>query len=135
MASGKTLTLKDVQHVPEVRRNLVSGSSLVQQSYKVVLESNQVVISKNDVFVGKGYVCDGLFKLNVEVNEIFPKVLDIESCDLWHERLGHVSFKKMKKMMDLGLIPKSKLDFKNKCEICVQAKRSRMSYKTVERNT
>ena len=74
MTSGKTLILKDVRHVPEVRKNLVSGSCLVQQSYKVVLESNRVVITLNDVFIGKGYVIDGLFKLNVvfEVNKVSP---------------------------------------------------------------
>ena len=38
MTSGKTLILREVRHVPEVRRNLVSGSSLVQQGYQVVLE-------------------------------------------------------------------------------------------------
>lgn len=93
MTSGKTLVLRDVRHVPEVRRNLVSGSSLVQQGYKVVLESSRVVITMNDVFIGKGYVTDGLFKLNVifEVNKISPHVLNIESCDVWHGRLGHIS--------------------------------------------
>ena len=56
MTFGKTLILKDVRHVPEVRRNLVSGSSLVQQGYTVVLESNKVAITKNNLFIGKGYV-------------------------------------------------------------------------------
>ena len=84
MTSGKTLILKGVRHVPEVRRNLVSGSSLVQQGYKVVMESNKVVITRNDIFVGKGYVCDGLFKLNVlsEVNEISHQVFNVESCNV-----------------------------------------------------
>ena len=50
MTYGKVLTLKEVQHVLEVRRNLVSASSLVQQGHKVV-------ITKNNVFIGKCYVC------------------------------------------------------------------------------
>ncbi|KAI5323547.1 hypothetical protein L3X38_032619 [Prunus dulcis] len=53
MTSGKTLTLKDVRHVPAVRRNLISGSSLVKQGYKIVMESNRIVITRNDVFIGK----------------------------------------------------------------------------------
>ncbi|CAL2244459.1 unnamed protein product [Prunus armeniaca] len=48
MTSGKVLVLKEVRHVPNVRRNLISGSSLVQQGYKVVLESKKVVITKNN---------------------------------------------------------------------------------------
>ncbi|KAI5350367.1 hypothetical protein L3X38_003258 [Prunus dulcis] len=137
MTSGKTLTLKDVRHVPEVRRNLISGSSLVKQGYKIVMESNRIVITRNDVFIGKGYVCDGLFKINVvfEDNKISPQVFNVESCNVWHGRLGHVSLSKIKTLMDLELIPKSNIDLKHKCEVCVQAKQTRNSFKPVERNT
>ncbi|KAL2526728.1 Methyltranfer dom domain-containing protein [Abeliophyllum distichum] len=38
MTCGKTLVLDQVQHVPEVRRNLVSGSYLIQRGFKVVME-------------------------------------------------------------------------------------------------
>ncbi|KAI5333799.1 hypothetical protein L3X38_023931 [Prunus dulcis] len=137
MTSGKTLTLKDVRHVPEVRRNLISGSSLVKQGYKIVMESNRIVITRNDIFIGKGYVCDGLFKINVvfEDNKISPQVFNVESCNVWHGRLGHVSLSKIKTLMDLELIPKSNIDLKHKCEVCVQAKQTRNSFKPVERNT
>ncbi|CAL8089132.1 unnamed protein product [Prunus armeniaca] len=37
--------------------------------------------------------------------------------------------------MDLKLIPKSNVDLKHKCEVCVQAKQTRNSFKPVERNT
>ena len=36
--------------------------------------------------------------------------------------------------MDLNYIPKYKLDFKHKCEVCVQAKQTRKPHKSVERN-
>ena len=49
MTSGKTLTLKNVLHVPEIRKNLVSTSLLVKNGFKVVFVSNKVVISKNDM--------------------------------------------------------------------------------------
>ncbi|KAI5350435.1 hypothetical protein L3X38_003326 [Prunus dulcis] len=137
MTSGKALTLKDVRHVPEVRRNLISGSSLVKQGYKIVMESNRIVITRNNVFIGKGYICDGFFKINVvfEDNKISPQVFNVESCNVWHGRLGHVSLSKIKRLMDLDLIPKSNVDLKHKCEECVQAKQTRNSFKPVERNT
>ena len=101
------------------------------------MESNKVIITKNNLFIGKGYVCDGLFKLNVqlEVHEVSPNVFNVESCNVWHGRLEHISLKKIKRMMDLNFIPKSKLDFKHKCEVCVQAKQTRKPHKSVERNT
>ena len=63
MTSSKLLVLKDVHHVPNVRKNLVSASSLVQQGYKVVMESNRMVIKWSNFFIWKEYVCDDLFKL------------------------------------------------------------------------
>ena len=51
--SGKTLTLTDVYHVPEVRKNLVSGSLLNKHGFKLVFESDKVILSKSGTFVGK----------------------------------------------------------------------------------
>jgi hypothetical protein len=44
--SGKIMQLKNVQHVPTIRKNLVSISLLLRDGFKVVLESNKVVMSK-----------------------------------------------------------------------------------------
>ena len=45
--SGKIVQLKNVQHVPTIRKNLVSVSLLLRDGFKVVLESNKVVMSKH----------------------------------------------------------------------------------------
>ena len=63
--SGKTLTLTDVYHVPEVRKNLVSGSLLNKHGFKLVFESDKVILSKSGIFVGKGYMYEGMFKMNI----------------------------------------------------------------------
>ncbi|XP_070675674.1 uncharacterized protein [Malus domestica] len=39
--SGKSLTLLNVLHVPEIRRNLVSGPILIAKGFKLVMESNK----------------------------------------------------------------------------------------------
>ncbi|XP_019231786.1 PREDICTED: uncharacterized protein LOC109212591 [Nicotiana attenuata] len=65
MTSRKIVTLKDVLHVPEMRKNLVSTSLLVKNDFKCVFVSDKVVVSKNEMYVGKGYLTEGLFKLNV----------------------------------------------------------------------
>ena len=110
MTSGKTLTLKNVLHVPEIRKNLVSTSLLVKNRFKVVFVSDKVVISKNDMYVGKGYLSDSLFKLNVMTinnnknNDSFAYLL--ESDNLWHARLGHVNYKSLQKMINMEILPK-----------------------------
>ena len=66
---GRGLVLKDVLHAPEIGKNLVSGFLLNKAGFKQVLEVDQFVLSKKGMFIGKGYACDGMFKLNVEMNE------------------------------------------------------------------
>ena len=51
--SEKTVRLKNVQHVPSINKNLVSGSLLCKDGYKLVFESNKCVLSKHGSFVGK----------------------------------------------------------------------------------
>ncbi|KAK1670409.1 hypothetical protein QYE76_058568 [Lolium multiflorum] len=55
--SGKIVQLKNVLHVPSIKKNLVSGSRLMKDGFKLVFESNKVVLSKYGTFVGKGYEC------------------------------------------------------------------------------
>ncbi|GJZ35132.1 zinc finger, CCHC-type containing protein, partial [Tanacetum coccineum] len=53
--SGKKLTLMNVLHVPNIRKNLVSGFKLCKSGVNAVIESDKV-----NVFVGKAYACDGI---------------------------------------------------------------------------
>ncbi|XP_073137594.1 uncharacterized protein [Henckelia pumila] len=55
MTSGKEVTLKNVLHVPDIRKNLVSGSLLSKAGFRMVFESDKFVLTKSGVFVGKGY--------------------------------------------------------------------------------
>jgi hypothetical protein len=44
---AKIVQLRNVQYVPSMNKNLVSGSLLCRDGFKVVLESNKVVVSKH----------------------------------------------------------------------------------------
>ena len=65
MTSGKELTLNDVLHVPEIQKNLVSRSLLSKKGFKLVFVSDNFILTKNGMYVGKGYMSNGLFKMNV----------------------------------------------------------------------
>ena len=45
--SGEKLTLLNVFHVPDLKKNLVAANLLCKKGFKVVLESDKVVITKN----------------------------------------------------------------------------------------
>nr|CAE01619.3 OSJNBa0042L16.8 [Oryza sativa Japonica Group] len=53
--SGKTMQLKNVQHVSSIKKNLVSGSLLCREGFRLVFECNKCVVSKYGTFVGKCY--------------------------------------------------------------------------------
>jgi hypothetical protein len=63
--SGKMVLLTNVQHVPSIKKNLVSSSMMCRDGYKIGLESNKCVVSRHGTFVGKGYDCRGLFRLSL----------------------------------------------------------------------
>ena len=101
MTSSKELTLNDVLHVPEIRKNLVSGSLLSKKGFKLVFVSDNFILTKNGMYVGKGYLSNGLFKMNVMT--IVPCIKNInkkstssaymlEFSNVWHGRLGHVNY-------------------------------------------
>ena len=65
MTYGKELTLTNVLYVPEICKNLVSGSLLNSHGFRLVFESDKFVLSKSGMYVGKGYMSGGMWKLNV----------------------------------------------------------------------
>ena len=90
--------------------------------------------------MGKGYECGGMFKLNVmtvkpNINKASSSAYLIESSTLWHSRLGHVNYDSIRRLINLNHIPDFQIDTKHKCQTCVEAKLTRSSFQTIERNT
>ena len=141
MTSGKELTLNDVLRVPEIQKNLVSGSLLSKKGFRLVFESKKFVLTKSGIYVGMGYMSDVLFKITVMTivsnfnNKNTSSAYMIEPSNVWHCRLGHVNFDTMRKLMKLELLPKFNIDANHKCETCVESKLTRSSFHNIERNT
>ena len=135
--SGKVVTLTDVLHVPEIRKNLVLDPILSKKGFKLVFESDRFILTKAGMYVGKGYLTEGLFKLNVLVtntmnNNKNTSIYIIDSFVLWHARLGHVNNRSIYRMVNLNLLPKFDVNIHNKCEICTESKFARQSFKSVQ---
>ena len=133
--SRKIVQLKNVQHVPSINKNLVSGSLLCKEGFKLVFESNKVVISKYGQFIGKGYECGGLFRLSL--SDFCNKVVNHicapgNETDVWHSRLCHINFGCMTRLAKMNLIPSFTLAKGSKCQACVQAKQPRKPHKPVK---
>jgi hypothetical protein len=131
LTSGKTVQFKNVHHVPPIKKNLISGSLLCHDGYKLVFESNKCVVSKYGTFVGKGYESGGLFRLSL-IDACFKSVNHVVNnieTSVWHSRLCHVNFGCMSFLSSLNLILKFDLLKGYKCHTCVEAKQPRKPHK------
>ncbi|KAJ9565193.1 hypothetical protein OSB04_001159 [Centaurea solstitialis] len=140
--SGNCLLLCNVLYVPGLRKNLLSGIVLNNCGYKQVMESDKYILSKHGTFVGFGYL-SGMFKLNLDVSFVNNSVCmastsSSNNCgksELWHARLGHVHYKRMKDMSKMSLIPAFDLNGE-KCKTCMLTKITRQPFaKNIDRDT
>ena len=104
--SGKCLCLDNVLYVPGIRKNLLSEIVLNKCGYKQVLESDKYILSRHGTFVGFGYVCNEMIRLNLDYSSFDHSISmltsstsnNLSKSDLWHARLGHVHYKRLKDM-------------------------------------
>ncbi|KAD7478579.1 hypothetical protein E3N88_01715 [Mikania micrantha] len=140
--SGKQLLLDCVLYVPGIRKNLLSGIVLNSYGFKQVIESDKFILSRHGTFVGFGYLSNGMFKLNIHVPFASESVCIASSSSskmdhvskLWHARLGHVNFVRMKDMSKMSLIPAFDMN-DNKCHTCKLTKITRKAFKDVKRDS
>ena len=138
LTSGKTLALNAVLLVPNIRANLVSVAQLGNVGVKVSFEFDKIVMTKNNIFVGKRFCNQGLFLLSISevINgNASSSAYLVDSHDIWHARLGHVSSGYIKKRQTLGLINNIDYSGLSKCQICATSKLTRKTCGSVTRET
>ncbi|GKD44218.1 zinc finger, CCHC-type containing protein, partial [Tanacetum coccineum] len=136
-SSGKVVSLLNVLHVPNIRKNLVLSSVLNNCGYKQVIESNKFVLSKHGVSIGFGYLINHMFRLIIVYDNIglaFLSTSKMNDSILWHARLGHVHFKRMQYMSKDGLIPAFDMDT-GKYQTCMLNKITKKPFQNVKRET
>ena len=138
LTSGKTLALNNVLHVPNIRANLVSVALLGKVGVKESFESDKIIMTKDNIFVGKRFCNQGLFVLSISevMNEnASSSAYLIDSYDIWHARLGHVSSGYIKKMQTLGLINNIDYSGLSKFQICATSKLTKKTCSSVTGET
>ena len=89
--------------LPDVQKNMVSGLLLNKHGFRLVFKVDKFVLTKSGMYVGKGYLSDGMFKLNImtltlkvnamnEMKTSTPSIYMLVLSNLWHGILGHVNF-------------------------------------------
>ncbi|KAK3038368.1 hypothetical protein RJ639_030268 [Escallonia herrerae] len=129
LSNGGTLVLKDVRHIPELQKNLISVSGLDREGYFVAFGEKQWKVTKGSMVVARGERVGTLYTLSGTYNHsISLAFIENQRTTLWHHRLGHLSESGMKILHSKNALLGMKniqLDF---CEGCVYGKQKRVSF-------
>ena len=91
---GCTLTLKNVQHIPNWHLNLISMYMLDKDGYNHFISSGNWKLTKGSLVVARGRLCCSLYKTQAKVcGGQLNAVDDDTSPYLWHKLLAHMSEK------------------------------------------
>ncbi|KAG8478589.1 hypothetical protein CXB51_028432 [Gossypium anomalum] len=134
MFDGVVRTLSDVLHVPELKRNLISLSTLDSKGYRHTAESGVLKISKGSLVVMKGqrkiaklYVLQGS-TVTGDAAVASSSLSDDDITKLWHMCLGHMSENGMVELSKRGLLDGQGICKLNFCEHCVFGKQKRVRF-------
>ena len=109
--------MKNCFFILPFQRNLISVPCLVKDNYSVVFNESGMSLLRGTVIVGTT-ILDGLFRINryssyenlsLSVNSSKRNKVSTNSGILWHKRLGHISQKRVKRLVREGLL--GSLDF------------------------
>ncbi|KAG8501651.1 hypothetical protein CXB51_004782 [Gossypium anomalum] len=100
MFDGVVRTLSDVRYVPELKRNLISLSTLDSKGYRYTAESGGSTVTGDAAVASSSLSDDDISKL-------------------WHMRLGHMSENGMVELSKRGLLDGQGIYKLNFCEHCV----------------
>nr|GEU99515.1 retrovirus-related Pol polyprotein from transposon TNT 1-94 [Tanacetum cinerariifolium] len=130
MHDGVIRTITEVRHILDLKRNLISHSTLEANGCKYSSEGEVIKIFKGALVLMKAIQSGGLYVLQGTVvygtARVATSKASLDDSKLWHYRLGHMGEKGMKNLAKKGLIKVlCNLEF---CEHCVFGKQKRVSF-------
>ena len=140
MYDGVVRTLTEVRHVPELKKNLISLSTLDAKGYRYSGEGGVLKVSKGTLVVLKGQLSHGIYTLmgTTCISEVFAATTPMVEEDitkLWRMRLGHMSQKGLELLSKRGLLCGQSISKVEFCEHCVLGKQKRITFGTVIHRT
>ena len=128
--NGASLVLKNVRHVPTIKKSLINTGRLDNAGYVTVFGNSSWKISKGSLTVTTSIKSRSLYTLHVsKVKNHVINVIEQPSVSLWHRRLGHMSKKGMEILSRSGYLPGFSFHDFEFCEHCVYGKQTQTSHK------
>ncbi|RVW83869.1 Retrovirus-related Pol polyprotein from transposon TNT 1-94 [Vitis vinifera] len=127
LPNGSIWLLEKVQHIPDLRRNLISVGQLDDEGHAILFVGGTWKVTKGARVLARGKKTGTLYMTSCPRDTI--AVADASTdTSLWHRRLGHMSEKGMKMLLSKGKLPELKsIDF-DMCESCILGKQKNVSF-------
>jgi len=134
----KILKLKNVLHVPEIKRRLISIGAATDNGCKGIIENNKIKLIKNDQPQLVAIKRNGIYYVQVNEEENANAVESTDPLEMWHNRFGHINKRTILKMANEGHVEgleeirgqqlaKSKTLDTIDCESCQKRKMSKLT--------
>ena len=114
--SGKPFVLKEVMHVPGLKKNLISVAMLEDKGYDVVFNEGKAFLRSKTIGETQkiGVRVKNLYQLHVDGCETMAckaeGVVSRDDGELWHQRLGHLHHGALKILQQISTgLPKGTL--------------------------
>ena len=140
MHDGVVRTLTEVRHVLDLKKNLISWSTLDAKGYQYSGEGGVLKVSKGTLVVLKGQLSHGIYTLmgttcSGEVATTTTPMVEEDITKLWHMRLGHMSQKGLELLSKRGLLSGHSISKVEFYEHCVLGKQKCITFGTTIHRT
>uniref|UniRef100_A0A7N2LG47 Integrase catalytic domain-containing protein n=1 Tax=Quercus lobata TaxID=97700 RepID=A0A7N2LG47_QUELO len=127
LPNGSVWLLEKVQHIPDLRRNLISVGQLDDEGHAILFVGGTWKVTKEARVLARGKKTGTLY-MTLSPRDTIAVADASTNTSLWHRKLGHMSEKGMKMLLSKGKLPELKsIDF-DMCESCILGKQKNVSF-------
>ena len=127
LPNGSVWLLEKVQHIPDLRRNLILVGQLDDEGHAILFVGGTWKVTKGARVLARGKKIGTLYMTSSPRDTI--AVIDASSdTTLWHRRLGRMSEKGIKMLLSKGKLPELKSIDSDMYESCILGKQKNVSF-------
>ncbi|KAL0546565.1 hypothetical protein IC582_016476 [Cucumis melo] len=139
--NDRYIVLKNVLYAPQMKRNLISISCMLEHMYRISFEINEAFIFRKGIHICSAILENNLYKLrptranfvlNTEIfrtTETHNKRQKVSSnAFLWHLRLGHINLNRIGRLVKNGLLSQLEDNSLPPCDSYLEGKMTKRSF-------
>ena len=109
LPTGLVMELNNCYYVPNITKNIISVSCLVNDGYTFEIRNKGILIFKNEMFFGSAEMFNGIYVLNLQCPILNIETKKLKSNNsknlfLWHYHLGHINETRLTKLYKDGYL-------------------------------